>query len=128
MSASATTFWATAFVLAYIVAPISLIWGWARWARRPKSWSIPSLISFAAFIAASASAALGLLTIIVGISGVFERHYDVFYRVVDLGMLISTIGILAAIGGIWRRNALQWHALASAVATLGFWAVAFTWP
>jgi len=128
MSASATTFWTTAFFLGYIVAPASLIWGWARWIRQPKSWSFSSLISLVAFVVASSSAALGLVTILIGVLGAFEQHLSAFYRVVDLGMLISLIGIIVAIGGIWRKNPLRWHALSSAVATLGFWAVAFTWP
>jgi hypothetical protein len=128
MTASATAFWTTAFVLAYIVAPVSLIWGWARWIKEPKSWSFPSLISFVAFVIASASSALGLVTIIVGMWGVFEERYDGFYRVVDFGTIISLLGNFVAIGGIWRRSPLRWHALASAAASLGFWAVAFTWP
>ena len=128
MSTSNELFWITAFVLAYFVAPVSLVWGWARWTNRPRSWSYAWVTSFVAFLIASLSAILGIGTVVVGMSGAFEKHYDIFYRVVDFGIVLSLTGGLVAFGGIWRRNSLRWHALIAAAAMLGFWTVAFTWP
>jgi hypothetical protein len=128
MNVSNIVLWAVAFTFGYIIAPVSLIWGWVRWFNQPKPRAFSSATSLVAFILASASAAFGLLTVLYGMSGAFEEHYEVFYRVVGVGAVISLLAILVAVGGLWRKSPLRWLALASALGTLGFWADASTWP
>ena len=128
MDSSIAPSWISAFVLAYFVGPISLVWGWVQWVRQPKLRTVSSNVSLIAFVIASLSAAVGLGTIGYALHGGFKQEYYFFYRVVALGGAISLAGILVAMGGIWRKNSLRWFALAGSVGTLAFWIVATTWP
>jgi hypothetical protein len=42
----------------FFVSPLLLIWGWTRWAKRPKLTSIPSILSVIGFSFATASVIL----------------------------------------------------------------------
>jgi hypothetical protein len=128
VDSSIASSWISAFVLAYVVGPISLVWGWIQWVRQPKLRTVSAVVSLIAFVIASLSAAVGLGTIGYALHGGFKQEYDFFYRVVALGGAISLAGILVALGGIWRKNSLRWFALAGSVGTLAFWIVATTWP
>lgn len=125
-------------VLAYIAAPVMLFWGWVRWTiHRPRTWTVPSTLSFAGFVCASASALLALCVICYGASGGFQNNpgmstyspdYRLFYRCIAIGAALSALGMIVGIGGVWRKNQLRWHAPVSAIATLAFWVLATTWP
>lgn len=137
MTASMDIFFAALLFLAYIVAPIMLCWGWVRWTiQRSRQWTIPSTLSFAGFVCASASALFAICVILYGLSGGFEhtpgfagdsQNYELGARCIAIGASLSAIGIISALGGIWRRNQLRWHAPVSAIATLGFWLLATAW-
>lgn len=108
--------------LSYIVSPIMLIWGWARWAGQPKSGTVASILSLVGFSFATASAALA-------VSSVAYAHHFGFYdplllRIFRWGLLLSLTGILSSIGGVWRQSSLRWHALISGIGTLAFWVLA----
>lgn len=128
MDPSVTALWISAFVVAYIVGPISLVWGWAQWISRPKLRTISAIVSLISFVMASLSATLGLGTIVYASRGGFERGYDSFFRVVLVGGVISLAGILLALGGMWRKSSLRWFALLGSMGGLAFWFVASTWP
>jgi hypothetical protein len=125
-------------VLAYLVMPTLLVWGWARWIKqRPRLWTISPALSFVGFLLASASALFALMVIIYSLSGGFEHtsnvpyyspNFSLFYRCVRGGVVLSLLGIAISIGGIWQRSSLRWHSIASAVGTLAFWLLATTWP
>ncbi|HEV2135489.1 MAG TPA: hypothetical protein VGR47_14745 [Terracidiphilus sp.] len=127
-------FFTTLFILVYIVAPVMLFWGWVRWTiDRPRTWTVPSTLSFAGFVCASASALFALGVILYGSGGGFEHtpgvsgdstNYELVARCLAIGAGLSALGIVLAIGGIWRKNQLRWHALVSAIATLAFWVLA----
>jgi hypothetical protein len=47
-------------VLGYLVTPVALIWGWTRWARRPKQQTVSAILSLFGFIFAAASGILAV--------------------------------------------------------------------
>lgn len=137
MTASMDILFTTLFILAYIVAPVMLFWGWVRWTiDRPRTWTVPSTLSFAGFACASASALFAICVIFYASGGGFEHtpgmsgnsaNYELAARCLAIGASLSASGVILAIGGIWRKNQLRWHALVSAIATLAFWLLASTW-
>jgi hypothetical protein len=110
------------FVLAYLVPPTLLVWGWTRWVRSPKLRSIGSVLSLIGFSLATASALLAVLTV-----GYAQIHHFPYYdplllRIIRWGVLLSFCGIVFGIDGVWRPNPLRWHAaLISGLAMLAFW-------
>ncbi len=109
-------------LLGYLVAPVMLIWGWIRWCGRQKQKTIASILSFTGLVLATASAALGLCTILFARSGFLALREDVLLRrAVQLGAVLSLAGILFSLAGIWRTSATRWQAPASALGTLAFW-------
>ena len=110
MTASFATLYALLFGLGYLVARVMLIWGWARWvSKRPRVWGVCGVLSFIGISFASASALLAIWTVLFGMGGGFEAtgpshtpNYAFFYRCVSLGALFSALGIVFAVGGVWR--------------------------
>jgi hypothetical protein len=112
-------------ILAYLVSPVMLVWGWVRWAGRPRLLNVASVLSFSGFFLANASALLAVSTIIYA----FFIHGFAFYdprlmRIFRRGILLSLGGLMFGIGGVWRRNSLRWHAPVCALGTLAFWVLA----
>jgi hypothetical protein len=61
MSASSVVLFTFLLVLAYLVTPALLVWGWARWIKqRPRLWTISPALPFVGFLFASASALFAL--------------------------------------------------------------------
>ena len=124
MSVSITAFFLVLVVLSYLVAPVALIWGWIRWVRLPKKWTLTAILSLIGFGWVTASAILA-----VSAAAYAQMHYFPFYdpllmRIFRWGFLLSLAGLVFGLGGVWRTNPLRWHALAGAVGTLAFWAIA----
>lgn len=113
-----------AFVIGgYIAAPVLLVWGWARWVRRPRQWTIWAILSLAGLTLATAS-----LLVAVSVS-VYSRsigdfpHFDdpLVLRMYRWGELLSRAGIVFGIAGLWRPSVIRWHAFGCAVGMLMFW-------
>lgn len=137
MSTSSTIAWSLTFFLAYLVTPVALVWGWIRCVQgRRQLLTFFSMLSFSGLLLASASALWGLSVILYALANGFGTvptehyapNYELFYRCVRYGGIVSLLAILLALSGIWRRGAIRWQSLASAVGTLAFWLVATTWP
>ena len=64
MSLSVRLFFLGINVFAYLVGPVTLIWGWLRWSTRPKPRNIPSSLSLIGFVLASASALVGVASVV----------------------------------------------------------------
>lgn len=125
MSWSAGLMFFILFAVAYLVAPITIIWGWSRWWRSPNIGSATSILALCGFVLASASALLGLMTI--GCAQLIHgfRYYDpVLLRIFRIGAMLSLSSIVSALGGVWRANSLRWHSLVAGLSTLSFWIVA----
>lgn len=108
-------------VLGYVVAPVSLAWGWARWAVQPKLRTVTSILSLTGFVLATASAMLAVATATYAQVRPFPFYDPLLLRIYRGGILLSLAGILFGICGLWRHSSLRWHAPTSAVSTLAFW-------
>ena len=111
------------FVAGYLVAPIMLVWGWARWAVQPRTRTVPSFLSLIALIFSTASALLAICTTAYALVRPFRFYDPLLLRIYRWGILLSLAGIIFGICGLWRHSSLRWHAPTSAVATLAFWIV-----
>ena len=108
-------------ILGYLGAPITLIWGWARWAVLPKSRTVPSMLSLLGFILASASALLAISTLAYAFGHRFAYYDPQLLKIMRAGVLLSLGGLVFGLSGVWKANALRWHAPVSAAATFAFW-------
>ena len=121
MSTSTQVMFGILFAVGYLLSPAMLIWGWLRWANQPRLRTIPSILSFAGFILATASAVLAVSSIAYAQVHRFPYYDPLLLRIFRLGALLSLAGISFGIGGIWRPNALRWHAPVSGACMLLFW-------
>jgi hypothetical protein len=58
----------------------------------------------------------------------YSPDYDLFYKFIRRGVVLSLSATVFAIGGVWREWSVRWQVTASAVGTLAFWLLATTWP
>jgi len=111
-------------LLGYVVAPISLAWGWTLWAVQPKLKTVTSILSLTGFVFATASAMLAVATAAYAQVHRFAYYDPLLLRTFRWGTLLSLAGAFFAISGLWRKSSLRWHAPVSALATLAFWIMA----
>src|ERR1700722_7080666 len=102
LSTSVQLILGTLIVLGFLVAPIALIWGWARWVRLPKLRTVPSLLSLIGFVLATASALLAVSAVAYAFVVHFPYYDPLLLRIYRLGVLLSLGGIVFGIGGVWR--------------------------
>ena len=108
-------------ILGYLVAPVTLVWGWAHWSRLPKVRTISSILSLTGFVLASTSALLAISTIAFAQVHRFPFYDPLLMRIYAAGFLLSLGAVIFGISGVWRANSLRWHAPVSGIATLAFW-------
>ena len=124
MSRSVEVIFGVLMILAYVLAPVALIWGWVRWTRSPKLKSVTSILSLCGFVLSTCSALLAVAMFVYAHAiGGFPFYDPRQMRMIRLGTLLSLTGFLCALGGIWRRSPLRWHAPVSALGTLAFWVI-----
>jgi hypothetical protein len=111
-------------VLGYLVTPVMLIWGWARWTRSPKPKTFTFILSLSAFVLATCSALLAVSTHVYAHFHPFDFYDPVLMRIYRWGTVLSLGAVLFAIGGIWRNSSLRWHAFVCALGTLSLWVMA----
>ena len=110
------------FVVFYGVVPALIVWGWVRWVRRRQSGDFVSISSLIGFILATASAILATASILYAHAiGGFPFYDPRLLRVVRWGFFLSLGAFLFSMGGVWRRNALRWHAVVCALGMSLFW-------
>jgi hypothetical protein len=125
MNVAEQVFFVFLFVIAYLVSPFSLIWGWVRFRRQawPRCAMLPAL-TFSAFVLASASALLAFGSAIYAQFHNFPFYDPLLMRIFRTGFFLSLSGLLLGVIGIWRSSPLRWHAPVSAFATAVFWLAA----
>jgi hypothetical protein len=101
-----------------------LVWGWIRWARNPREHHLPSWFSFCSFVMGTASCLIAVITYVWARVHPFPYFDPQLMFMFQLGALISFTAFLASLGGLWRRSALRWHALALAITSFLVW---FMW-
>jgi hypothetical protein len=125
MSISVEIIFAVLIALAFIVAPVYLVWGWVVWIRYSKSMTVPSVLSGIGFVFATFSAILAIGSAIYAhrIHG-FGFYDPLLMKLIRWGSLLSATGLVFGLCGAWRRNPLRWHSLLAALGTLAFWVIA----
>src|SRR6266481_1287199 len=108
----------------YIAMPVVLVWGWVRWTKRTQPRTLCSKLSLIGFSLSTVSGLLAILTFFYAITIGFRFYDPPLLRIYRWGLLLSLIGFLFAISGVWRANPLRWHAPAGAVGMFLFWLVA----
>jgi hypothetical protein len=110
------------FICIIVGIPVTLAWGWFRWWKQDKKHSLIPIMSLIGFTLATTSALLAISTAIYAKAiGGFPFDDPILRRIYWYGLLISLSGIVFSVAGLWRTNALRWHALVCAVGTLMFW-------
>ena len=112
------------FVVAYLVPPSLLIWGWLQWRLDPILGTVPAILSFIGFVLANVSALLAISIIAYAQVHRFPFYDPLLLRIFRWGALLSAGGLVFGLGGVWRPSSLRWHAPASAFGMLFFWVVA----
>jgi hypothetical protein len=108
----------------FLAAPTLLIWGWVRWVSRPGGRDGSTILSFAGFLFATASALLAISAFAYSIwIGGFRYYNPRLLRIYLCGLLLSTLAITLSALGTARSNMLRWHALGSSIGMLLFWIV-----
>src|SRR5690348_12985555 len=106
----------TAFLLIYLSAPVALFLGWRRWMRRSQRYTVPAILSFISPMLATGSCLLAIATVLYAqiIRG-FPFYDPLLLRIYRWGMLLSSVGVMFGIGGVWRASPMRWYAPASSV-------------
>ncbi len=113
------------YVFVCSATPVSLIWGWVRWARRPKQKTVPAMLALSGFALATASGLLAISALIYAqLIGGFPYYDPRLLRIYRWGIQLSLIGVIFGLAGVWRSSALRWHAPLSAAGALLFWILA----
>jgi len=104
------------------MTPLVIVWGWIRWARREKQWTILAVLSFAGFTLATASALLAVSSSIYArFIGGFSYYDPRLMRIYAFGALLSASALILSLSGVWRLSPLRWHALFCSFGTLVCW-------
>jgi hypothetical protein len=105
-----------------IVLPAVMIWGWVRWTKREKQWTVLSILSLIGFVLATASGLLAISSFLYSRAiGGFPFFDPLLLKIYSWGALLSAAGIIFAMVGVLRPGPVRWHALVCAMGTLIFW-------
>jgi hypothetical protein len=77
------------FVVAYLVPPSLLIWGWFQWRLDPILGTVPAILSFIGFVLANVSALLAISTIAYAQVHRFPFYDPLLLRIFRWGALLS---------------------------------------
>jgi predicted membrane protein len=108
----------------FLSVPVIMIWGWVRWSRQEKSFKSFSILSLLGLTLATLSELLAISMVLYArISGGFGCYDPFLMKIYACGMLLSTIGLIVAIIGVWRPSPMRWQALVCTLGTLLYWLV-----
>ena len=125
MSISFQAFLVLLVILGYLISPISVVWGWVRFARH--EWHrrrVLPMLTLGGFVLATASALLAFGAVSYAQFHHFPYYDPLLMKIFGTGFLLSFGGLLLGMVGIWRSSSLRWHAPIAAIATAAFWFVA----
>ncbi len=124
MSFSVQVMFGILAVIGYLVTPVALIWGWTRWTRQRKQRTVPAILSLIGFLFATASAVVAASSVAYAQVHHFPYYDPLLLRIFRWGVLLSLVGVLFGIGGVWRPDPLRWHAPICGLGMFAFWFVA----
>jgi len=85
------------------------------------------MLSFIGLCFATTSALLGLFAALyVRFIHIFPFYDLTLMKIYACGGLLSLAAVLFAVGGVWRKGPVRWHAPACAIGTLLFWIAAMS--
>jgi hypothetical protein len=99
-----------------------LMWGWIRWARSTQPKTAYSILSLIGFMLATLSGVLAISSMFYAYKiGGFPYYDRRLLRIYSWGGLLSLAGIISALVGLRKPNALRWHALCFSLIMFFFW-------
>jgi hypothetical protein len=110
--------------LGYLMTPVALIRGWARWTRQPKQCTALAIFSLIGFLFATASSILAVGSVAYAQVHHFPYYDPLLLKIFRWGCLLSLAGIVFGIVGVWRPGSLRWHAPLCGIGMLAFWVLA----
>ena len=112
--------------LAYLVSPVLLICGWARWIRQSRTRTLSAAASLGGLVLAMASALLAIAAVTYAQVHHFPHQDPTLIKWYRVGLLLSRTGVVFGVAGSLRPSSTRWFAPLSALTTLGFWMLAAT--
>jgi hypothetical protein len=111
-------------VVSDLLTPLMLIWGWIRWAKQSKFKTIPSILSLSGFVLTTGSVILAVSSVAYAHDHPFGFYDPSLMKIMRWGLMLSLAGFLFAVGGVWRKSSLRWHAPLCAFGASTFWILA----
>jgi hypothetical protein len=103
-------------------APVSIIWGWVRWAKDSSRSTFWSKLSFVGFLLANLSICIYIGGVVYAqVIGGFPYYDPRLMRMMRVGACVSLIGIVISLLGCWRPGKLRWLAPAATLGSLLCW-------
>jgi hypothetical protein len=81
-----------------------------------------SILSLIGFALATLSESIAISMVIYArLTGGFDFYDPILMKIYAVGTLLSLVGFIFAIVGIWKPSSLRWLALGCTVGTLLYW-------
>ena len=114
-------------LVAFVGAPLAIIWGWVRWAKDSSRSTFWSKACFVGFLLANASICIWIGGVVYAqIIGGFAYYDPRLMKMISIGLWLAFVGVLTSFIGCWRPSVLRWIAPLSAAGALFFWIIAAT--
>jgi hypothetical protein len=109
-------------ILTFIVWPVAVAYGWYRWIQTEREPSLLSKLSFIGHVFATFSLVLAVGSIFVVDTMGGSRFWDpTLLKIYRAGFVLSLVGLITAITGASKSNALRWSAPLAAFGAMLFW-------
>jgi hypothetical protein len=116
------TIFALIATIIFLSFPVVMVWGWVRWARHKNPITLFSILSLIGFALATLSESIAISMVIYArLTGGFDFYDPILMKIYAVGTLLSLVGFIFAIVGIWKPSSLRWLALGCTVGTLLYW-------
>jgi hypothetical protein len=120
-----SVWFAVLLVSAYVLTPLCVIWSWIRFARYCHVGDKSSWPSIAALILTTGSGLLAVGSLVFsGATGGFAYYDPRLLRIFRIGLLLSSLALLAALIGVAFRSSLRWQVPLASIGMLVFWLLA----
>lgn len=115
------------WILATVVCvslPMVLVGGWRKWTQQAPQQGIPSVLALVGFILGSMSALIAVgSSLYARVRGSFAYYDPALITIYRIGFLLALGGLISALGGVWRPNALRWYSPALSTAMILLWCI-----
>ena len=116
---------AVLLVFSYVLTPVFIVWTWVRFIRHSHLRDRSSWPSVTALILTTCSGLLALGAFVFsGATGGFTYYDPRLLRMFSIGLLLSSLALLAGLIGTAFRSPLRWQAPIASLGMLTFWFLA----